>query len=152
MSSGLAPGIAERALPSLEADLTSEKESYRRSAVEFQRRFGKGVYYVSSDKYKELEKAGTLTPEIREAYSLGTAGPSSHFVSGLKFTKALKVEESKMEVLSKVIPLILGGVLAGFLLTYRFHVGVAKDLAFKRIDLFSNQKSDTGTAEKKNAA
>ena len=89
-------------------------ESYRKSAIEFQRRFGKDVYYVSSDKYKELEKVGTLTPEIQEAYSLGTAGPSSHFVSGLKFTKALKVEESKMEVLSKVIPLILESSRARF--------------------------------------
>lgn len=54
----------------------------------------------------------------------------------VRLIAGLKIEDSKIEFVLKMLPFVMGAILAGFLVTYRLHVLAAKDLAVKKIDLF----------------
>lgn len=137
----LLPGIAERALPGFEADLNTAQDSYKSEILAFEKLYNKKFYFVSEKDFGRAKEGHQVNAELTDARKASISAPDDSFVKTLRFFKALKVEDSKMESLAKLIPIILGAVLAGFLLTYRFHVQTAKDFTLKKIELMSKLAS-----------
>ena len=142
------PGLADRALPGFEKDFTQEQERHSLALKRFKEQFKKDFYYVSEKEYESANEKKQITSEFSEARKISQQMPRDSVVKVLRFTKALSIEDSKMESLAKLIPVVLGAVLAGFLLTYRFHVQTAKEFTLKKIELMAKIGSES---EKGNA-
>ena len=133
----VAPGMAERALPKAESELSEARTEYNQKLQDYKNKYKEEPYTVTNKALKAAEEEGRADQKMRDAHYFYLTAPSDRFVQIYRLLSSLKIEDSKMEGLGKIIPLILGGALAGFLLTYRFHVQTAKDFTLKKIELLS---------------
>jgi len=131
------PGIAARALPEMEKELIASQQIHRLSEEQFMAKYKKKPYDVTKKEFESSISAGTVTDELRDAYAL-TLVPSDTLVKFFRLLRTLQVEDRKMEYLGTIIPIVLGGVLAGFLLTYRFHAQAAKEFSLKKFELLQS--------------
>jgi len=138
------PGLADRALPGFERDFTKEQERHLLAMKQFKEQFKKDFYYISEKEYESAKERNKITPELSDARTISRQIPNDSVVRALRFTKALSIEDSRMESLAKLLPIVLGAVLAGFLLTYRFHVQTAKEFTLKKIELMAKNGSESG--------
>ncbi|TDM09008.1 MAG: hypothetical protein C4K60_06545 [Ideonella sp. MAG2] len=137
------PGLADRALPGFERDFIKDQERHVLAVKKFKDQFKKDFYFVSEKEYESAKEKNQVTPELTEAWTTSRGRPNDSIIKALRFTKALSIDDSKMESLAKLVPIILGAVLAGFLLTYRFHVQTAKEFTLKKIELMAKIGSES---------
>lgn len=115
-----------------------EKAAYVAAIADFKVKYKKDYFFVSKDVYEEHKKNGTATELIASARDIsemekGNGAP----INAARFIAKFKVEDFKIEFVLKLLPYVIGAVLAGFLVTYRLHVISAKELALKKFDILA---------------
>jgi hypothetical protein len=142
------PSMAEKALPSIQAEAGQEKSKYEEAVRDFEGRYSKKFYSVSEDEYETLTENNAVTDAVREARTITKMNDGeSKVLSLVAFVSALKIDDGKIEFVLKLLPYVIGAVLAGFLVTYRLHVVSAKELAIKKIELLERAQSGNSTNE-----
>lgn len=141
----VAPGVSERAFPKLDEEAKAERVAYAQAKSDFEAKYKTKYYSISEKEFDKHVENGTADEKIKAAMEISTMDRGDGLP--LKITSViskLKVEDSKIEFVLKVLPYVIGVVLAGFLFTYRLHVISAKELASKKFDIIarSPKKSD----------
>jgi hypothetical protein len=137
----IVPGIAERARPDLEKDAALEKSEHVMSVSKYEAMYKKQYISISKDEFEKLIKSGNVNDEVKTARLISKTdeniSSSSWWLKLARALAKLKVEDSKIESILKILPYAIGAILAGFLVTYRLHVVSAKELAIKKFEIFS---------------
>ena len=133
----LVPGMCERGLPSMEEVVVKEEAAYEKAVAGFKAKYKEDYVFISRDDFQELAKRGAVddkTKAAREVAELRGGGFQS-LTYIVRVIASLKAEDTKIEFALKILPYVIGAVLAGFLVTYRLHVTSAKELAAKKFDV-----------------
>lgn len=140
----VAPGISDRALPKMDEEAKAEKVAYAQAKADFEAKYKTKYYSVSKKEFERHVENGTADEKVKAAREISTMGRGD----GLLLTvtsviSKLKVEDSKIEFVLKILPYVIGAVLAGFLVTYRLHVVSAKELASKKFDIIAKSPTNS---------
>ena len=128
----IAPDIATTIIK----DSNKSEIIYQNEIKEFEKQYKKEFSYISENEYEKLENNGSLTKEIKKMYEISKNNPKYNALYNIaKLIIKFKVEDRKLEFILKILPYVIGVVLAGFLFTYRLHIIVAKELSMKKIDM-----------------
>lgn len=131
----LSSDIAERALPELEKEYTESMQEYESAQAEFFQLYKEKFQYLSDDDFEKLPKSKSATAKYKKAREISKERPNPPWIT--RFLAALKVGDEKMNLLLKVVSIIFGGVLAGFVLIYLLHIWSAKELSLKKIEIIA---------------
>lgn len=133
-----APGVAERQLPMLEEAAKTEVAAYEMAITKFKAKYKADYVFVSQEAYEQHKKNGTATEQIESARDISRMeNGNGAALTAARLISKLRVEDSKIEFVLKLLPYVIGVVLAGFLVTYRLHVMSAKELTLKKFDILA---------------
>ena len=141
------PDVAIRMLPNLQKEQLENTKKLTELISVYKEKYNEDYMYISGDEYENYVNNNTITNKIRESRKISKEKEKekSLFLKFIKFASEFKTESKKIEFVLKIIPLVLGSIIAGFLITYRLHIISAKDLASKKINILletSESKSD----------
>lgn len=140
------PDVAIRMLPDLQKEQAENTKKLTELIAEYKTKHNEDYMYISKDEYEDYIDNKTVTDKIRESRKISEMEKQpSYFLNLIKFASGFKTDNKKIEFVLKIIPFVLGSILAGFLITYRLHIVSAKELASKKIDILmeiSENKQD----------
>lgn len=135
------PSMCERWLAGMEKEVEKVKADYEAAAAAFRETYKEKHIFISKEDFEELAERGTIDKKTTDARRVSQVRGTGFFEALtviVQLIAGLKMEDSKIEFVLKMLPVVMGAILAGFLVTYRLHVLAAKDLAVKKIDLFGH--------------
>ena len=135
----LAPNIAKTIL----IDYNTSLVQYNNLIKEFEKQHQEEFKYISKKTFKELEDNNSITIKDKLMYEISKHDPNNSTIFTIsKLIIKFKVDDKKIEFILKILPYVIGVVLAGFLFTYRLHIVVAKELNMKKIEIISKLEKE----------
>lgn len=99
-----APGVSERALPSLEEESKTEKAAYVTAIANFKTKYKADYFYVSHDDYQEHKKNHTATELIKSARDISIMESEDGLtLKAARIIAKLRVEDSKIEFILRAL-------------------------------------------------
>ena len=139
----IVPEIAATHLPAAEARSREVIQTFNTNVERWEKKFGGKYEYFSDEYFAEKSRHGLLTEADIALREIKYPHESVRLEMIARSLSNFRLDSTKLESMIKVIPVFLGALFAGFLLTHRFHAQAAIDLAREKYKILERASDES---------